>query len=77
MGIRYRKLRKKRKNIMAKNTFLKWIEDEARDYEMRKAVPKKKKEEQSQKKEEQSQISDAVLKLVNVTKELTRNHKIQ
>ena len=58
---------------MAKNTFLKWIEDEARDYERRKAVPKKKKEEQSQKKEEQSQISDAVLKLVNVTKELTRN----
>ena len=51
---------------MAKNTFLKWIEDEARDYERRKAVPKKKKEEQSQ-------ISDAVLKLVNVTKELTRN----
>ena len=51
---------------MAKNTFLKWIEDEARDYERRKAVPKKKKEEQSQ-------ISDAVLKLVNVTKELTRH----
>ena len=49
---------------MAENTFIKWIKDEAEDYERRKAVPKKK--------EEKSQISDAVLKLVNITKELTR-----
>ena len=50
---------------MTENTFIKWIKDEAKDYERRKAVPKKKKEEKSQ-------ISDAVLKLVNITKELTR-----
>ena len=50
---------------MTENTFIKWIKDEAKDYERRKAVPKKK--------EEKSQISDAVLKLVNITKELTRH----
>ena len=50
---------------MTENAFIKWIKDEAKDYERRKKAMAKKKEEKSQ-------ISDAVLKLVNITKELTR-----
>ena len=51
---------------MTENTFIKWIKDEAKDYERRKKAMAKKKEEKSQ-------ISDGVLKLVNITKELTRH----